>query len=160
METPFSRSMAIHFSNWLIEGLSNISLLMWRTNSILIIHISLHENHERDSNDSLVPDDAPMPTFYSDMVAKYQTRILSASPFVKFAQPYLLMRAREQERRLVHLKKLRVSTVSCKISRKSSFQTSWLQFSATPYYKNFYCYGHKLKHICAHAIRSRLMRKT
>lgn len=69
--------------------------------------ISLHENHERDSNDSLVPDDAPMPTFYSDMVAKYQTRILSASPFVKFAQPYLLMRAREQERRLVHLKKLR-----------------------------------------------------
>lgn len=69
--------------------------------------ISLHENHERASSDSLVPDDAPMPTFYSDMVAKYQTRILSASPFVKFAQPYLLMRAREQERRLVHLKKLR-----------------------------------------------------
>lgn len=69
--------------------------------------ISLHETHARASHDSLVPDDAPMPTFYSDMVAKYQTRILSASPFVKFAQPYLLMRAREQERRLVHLKKLR-----------------------------------------------------
>ncbi|KAM0808278.1 hypothetical protein AB5N19_08621 [Seiridium cardinale] len=69
--------------------------------------ISLHETHARSSSDSLVPDDAPMPTFYSDMVAKYQTRILSASPFVRFAQPYLLMRAREQERRLVHLKKLR-----------------------------------------------------
>ncbi|KAH6657346.1 hypothetical protein BKA67DRAFT_555042 [Truncatella angustata] len=69
--------------------------------------ISLHETHGRASNDSLIPDDAPMPTFYSDMVAKYQTRILSASPFVRFAQPYLLMRAREQERRLVHLKKLR-----------------------------------------------------
>lgn len=69
--------------------------------------ISLHETHGRSSHESLVPDDVPMPTFYSDMVAKYQTRILSASPFVKFAQPYLLMKAREQERRLAHLKKLR-----------------------------------------------------
>ncbi|KAI1338301.1 hypothetical protein F5Y15DRAFT_386734 [Xylariaceae sp. FL0016] len=69
--------------------------------------ISLHESHGRASSDSLVPEDLPMPTFYSDMVAKYETKILSASPFVKFAQPYLLMRAREQERRLVHLKRLR-----------------------------------------------------
>ncbi|KAI0023745.1 hypothetical protein F4780DRAFT_776372 [Xylariomycetidae sp. FL0641] len=69
--------------------------------------ISLHETHGRSSNDSLVPEDIPMPTFYSDMVAKYETKILSASPFVKFSQPYLLMRAREQERRLVHLKRLR-----------------------------------------------------
>ncbi|KAI0505835.1 hypothetical protein F5B22DRAFT_493949 [Xylaria bambusicola] len=67
--------------------------------------ISLHEKHS--SHDSLVPEDVPAPTFYSDMVAKYETKILSASPFVKFAQPYLLMNAREQERRLVHLKRLR-----------------------------------------------------
>ncbi|ORY57196.1 uncharacterized protein BCR38DRAFT_354922 [Pseudomassariella vexata] len=67
--------------------------------------ISLHEAHV--SHDSLVPEDAPMPIYYSEMVAKYQTKILSASPFVKFSQPYLLMKAREQERRLVHLKKLR-----------------------------------------------------
>jgi len=69
--------------------------------------ISLHETHTHAHNDNLVPDDVPMPTFYSDMVAKYETKILSASPFVKFAQPYLLMNAREQERRLVHLKRLR-----------------------------------------------------
>ncbi|KAK1755290.1 putative phosphatidylinositol-4-phosphate 5-kinase [Echria macrotheca] len=69
--------------------------------------ISLHESHTHMSQDSLVPEDVPMPTFYSDMVAKYQTRILSASPFVKFTQPYLLMKAREQERRLVYLKRLR-----------------------------------------------------
>ncbi|KAK8132508.1 phosphatidylinositol-4-phosphate 5-Kinase [Apiospora kogelbergensis] len=69
--------------------------------------VSLHENHGRASSDSLVPDDVPMPTYYSDMVAKYQTKLLSASPFVRFSQPYLLMKAREQERRLVHLKKLR-----------------------------------------------------
>ncbi|KAI0425252.1 hypothetical protein F5Y09DRAFT_322246 [Xylaria sp. FL1042] len=68
--------------------------------------ISLHEKHARP-HDSIVPEDVPMPTFYSDMVAKYETKILSASPFVKFAQPYLLMIAREQERRLVHLKRLR-----------------------------------------------------
>ncbi|KAI0103393.1 hypothetical protein F4814DRAFT_431323 [Daldinia grandis] len=69
--------------------------------------ISLHETHSRAAHDSSVPEDVPMPTFYSDMVAKYQTRILSVSPFVKFAQPYLLMKAREQERKLAHLKRLR-----------------------------------------------------
>jgi 1-phosphatidylinositol-3-phosphate 5-kinase len=65
--------------------------------------ISLHESHSHVH----VPEDIPMPTFYSDMVAKYETRILSASPFVKFTQPYLLMKAREQERRLVYLRRLR-----------------------------------------------------
>ncbi|CAK7273278.1 Mitochondrial distribution and morphology protein 12 [Sporothrix epigloea] len=52
-------------------------------------------------------EDVPAPTFYSDMVEKYKTKILSASPFVKFTQPYLLVKAREQETRLNYLKKLR-----------------------------------------------------
>ncbi|KAI9715239.1 MAG: hypothetical protein M1812_006050 [Candelaria pacifica] len=59
------------------------------------------------NGDLQMPEDVPMPTFYGDMVEKHQTKILSASPFVKFMQPYLLMRAREQERRLVYLKRLR-----------------------------------------------------
>ncbi|OBT52809.1 hypothetical protein VE04_06507, partial [Pseudogymnoascus sp. 24MN13] len=67
--------------------------------------ISAHESHVHDTQ--VLPEDIPMPTFYSDMVAKHQTKILSASPFVKFTQPYLLMNAREQERRLVYLKRLR-----------------------------------------------------
>lgn len=54
-----------------------------------------------------VPDDVPMPTFYEDMVQKHETKILSASPSVKFEPPYLLMRARELERRLAYLKRLR-----------------------------------------------------
>ena len=69
--------------------------------------VSAHESHAHGSHEDHVPEDIPMPTFYSDMVAKHQTKILSASPFVKFVQPYLLMRAREQERRLVYLKRLR-----------------------------------------------------
>ncbi len=69
--------------------------------------VSLHSAHADASQNSPVPEDVPMPTYYSDMVAKYETRILSASPFVKFAQPYLLMQAREQERRLSYLKRLR-----------------------------------------------------
>jgi len=69
--------------------------------------ISAHESHAQGSHEDQLPEDIPMPTFYSDMVAKHQTKILSASPFVKFQQPYLLMRAREQERRLVYLKRLR-----------------------------------------------------
>ncbi|OAA47889.1 phosphatidylinositol-4-phosphate 5-kinase fab1 [Metarhizium rileyi] len=69
--------------------------------------VSLHASHSHDSPDSQVPDDIPMPTFYSDMVAKYETKLLSASPYVKFKQPYLLMKAREQERRLLYLRRLR-----------------------------------------------------
>ncbi|KAF2192109.1 hypothetical protein K469DRAFT_620091 [Zopfia rhizophila CBS 207.26] len=54
-----------------------------------------------------VPHNTPAPSFYSEMVEKHHTKILSASPFVKFMQPYLLMQAREQERKLGYLKKLR-----------------------------------------------------
>ncbi|KAK8122019.1 1-phosphatidylinositol-3-phosphate 5-kinase FAB1 [Apiospora sp. TS-2023a] len=86
-----------------VPAIPSISHAMQLTDNL----ISLHESHGRASSESLVPDDVPMPTYYSDMVAKYQTKLLSASPFVRFSQPYLLMKAREQERKLVHLKKLR-----------------------------------------------------
>jgi 1-phosphatidylinositol-3-phosphate 5-kinase len=56
---------------------------------------------------SEVPYDIPPPSFYSEMVEEHQTTILSVSPFVKFAQPYLLKQAREYERKLEYLKKLR-----------------------------------------------------
>lgn len=69
--------------------------------------VSAHQSHAGETSNGNLPDDIPMPTFYSDMVAKHQTKILSASPFVKFTQPYLLMNAREQERKLVYLKRLR-----------------------------------------------------
>ena len=66
------------------------------------------EQSELDAmGEANLPDDIPMPTFYGDMVEKHKTKILSASPFVKFMQPYLLMTAREQERRLAYLKRLR-----------------------------------------------------
>jgi 1-phosphatidylinositol-3-phosphate 5-kinase len=69
--------------------------------------VSLHDTHIHAPTDGQVPDDVPMPTYYSDTVAKYETKLLSASPYVKFTQPYLLMRAREQERRLLYLRRLR-----------------------------------------------------
>ncbi|KAL8770248.1 MAG: hypothetical protein Q9194_005220 [Teloschistes cf. exilis] len=67
----------------------------------------LEKNSSAPSDDAAVPDDVPMPTFYSDMVETHRTKVLSASPFVKFMQPYLLMRSREQERRLAYLRRLR-----------------------------------------------------
>ncbi|PLB39103.1 1-phosphatidylinositol-3-phosphate 5-kinase FAB1 [Aspergillus candidus] len=54
-----------------------------------------------------VPDDVPMPTYYEEIVQNHKTKILSASPFVKFEPPHLLMRAREMERRLAYLQRLR-----------------------------------------------------
>ncbi|KAL5047086.1 hypothetical protein BDW71DRAFT_181022 [Aspergillus fruticulosus] len=69
------------------------------------------ENDKQDrvvSNDvNDVPDDVPMPTYYEDIVRDHETKLLSASPFVKFEPPYLLMRARAMERRLAYLKRLR-----------------------------------------------------
>ena len=59
------------------------------------------------SDAAYLPDDVPVPAFYGDMVEKHKTKILSASPFVKFMQPYLLTKAREEERRLTYLKRLR-----------------------------------------------------
>ncbi|KAL9106932.1 MAG: hypothetical protein Q9187_008500, partial [Circinaria calcarea] len=47
-----------------------------------------------------MPEDIPLLTFYCDIFENHKTKMLSASPFVKFMQPDLLMRARKQERRL------------------------------------------------------------
>jgi 1-phosphatidylinositol-3-phosphate 5-kinase len=54
-----------------------------------------------------VPQGAPAPSFYSEMVENHRTKILSASPFVKFMLPYLLNQAREYEKKLGYLKQLR-----------------------------------------------------
>lgn len=73
-------------------------------------------DHERDTSNqdkvvsnevTDVPDDVPMPTYYEDIVRDHETKLLSASPFVKFEPPHLLMRARSMERRLAYLKRLR-----------------------------------------------------
>ncbi|KAF2436730.1 hypothetical protein EJ08DRAFT_691055 [Tothia fuscella] len=53
------------------------------------------------------PDNTSMPSFYNDVVEKHKTKIMSASPFVKFMQPFLLTQAREQEAKLIELRRLR-----------------------------------------------------
>ncbi|KAL8698000.1 MAG: hypothetical protein Q9201_006809, partial [Fulgogasparrea decipioides] len=77
------------------------------------------------SDDPTVPEDVPMPTFYSDMVEEHRTKVLSASPLVKFMQPYLLMRSREQERRLAYLRRLRDLDISEaeKVDEKAEHRT-------------------------------------
>lgn len=62
---------------------------------------------QQDKDEVDVPDDVPMPTYYEDIVRAHETKLLSASPFVKFEPPHLLMRARNMERRLAYLKRLR-----------------------------------------------------
>ncbi|CAI6336064.1 unnamed protein product [Periconia digitata] len=51
--------------------------------------------------------DTSAPSYHSEVVENHQTKILSASPFVQFMQPYLLNKAREYEKKLEDLKKLR-----------------------------------------------------
>ena len=78
-----------------------------------------------DSTDSVpIPDDIPVPTFYEDLVLKHETRILSASPFVKFMPPYLLMRARELERRVAYLKRLRDQDISAEQTTEDKVKTA------------------------------------
>ena len=62
--------------------------------------------------ENLLEDEMSIPTYYSDIVEKHKTKILSSSPFVTFMLPYVLMRAREQESRLVCLKRLRDRYIS------------------------------------------------
>jgi 1-phosphatidylinositol-3-phosphate 5-kinase len=47
------------------------------------------------------------PSFAEDIVQRHKTRIVSSSPFVKFMQPYLLSKVREQEAKLERLRILR-----------------------------------------------------
>lgn len=70
----------------------------------------------RTNESSEIPADIPVPTFYQDLADKHETRILSASPFVKFSQPYLLQRARELERQVAYLKRLRDQDLSDSVS--------------------------------------------
>lgn len=53
------------------------------------------------------PLDADLPSFAEDIVQRHRTRIVSSSPFVKFMQPYLLSKVREQEAKLEKLANLR-----------------------------------------------------
>lgn len=62
----------------------------------------LEERTSRDVEET-VPAGIPTPSYYEDMVRKHETKILSASPFVKYTQPYLLMTARELEREYLRL---------------------------------------------------------
>ena len=82
------------------------SLHVWTNEMSREASLQLDPGHRAEIDEIQLPEDIPMPTFYSDMVEKHKTKILSASPFVKFMQPHLLMRAREQERRLLYLKHL------------------------------------------------------
>ena len=70
-----------------------------------------------------IPDDVPVPNFYEDLVEKHQTKILSASPYVKFKPPYLLMRARELERRVAYLQRLKDEDLSEEHSPEEKLKT-------------------------------------
>jgi len=54
-----------------------------------------------------LPGGVPTPSYYEDMVKKHETKILSASPFVKYSQPYLLTTARALEQKLAYLRMLK-----------------------------------------------------
>ncbi|KAF2132028.1 hypothetical protein P153DRAFT_364481 [Dothidotthia symphoricarpi CBS 119687] len=54
-----------------------------------------------------LPSDDAAPSYYSDIAENHRTKILSSSPFVKFMQPYLLEQARQYERKLSQLNRLR-----------------------------------------------------
>ena len=63
----------------------------------------LDENGPRTAQSS----DNISPSFAEDIVQRHKTRIVSSSPFVKFMQPYLLGKVREQEAKLERLRNLR-----------------------------------------------------
>ncbi|KAI7616739.1 hypothetical protein KC319_g19440, partial [Hortaea werneckii] len=81
------------------------------TRDQLIAHEGI--NRHRDTPQALVPhlikaqSDRETPSKYEELEEECRSRILSASPFVVFMQPYLLTQLREQERKLSTYKQLR-----------------------------------------------------
>ncbi|KAK4547146.1 hypothetical protein LTR36_001367 [Oleoguttula mirabilis] len=77
--------------------------------------LAAHDRHNRfqDTQSALVPhlvkaqSDLETPSKYEELEEHCRSRILSASPFVVFMQPYLLTQLREQEVKLATYKKLR-----------------------------------------------------
>jgi 1-phosphatidylinositol-3-phosphate 5-kinase len=61
------------------------------------------------------------PSIYNDLVEEHKRKIISASPFVKFVQPYLLTQARQQEAKLGELKRLRDQYVYQPSNEKEDF---------------------------------------
>ncbi|PVI02370.1 hypothetical protein DM02DRAFT_613056 [Periconia macrospinosa] len=65
------------------------------------------EKDQTSTANGQVTPEISVPSYYSEVVENHRTKILSASPFVQFMEPYLLNKAREYERKLEYLKRLR-----------------------------------------------------
>lgn len=74
-----------------------------------LVEATIHEKdgskHSSKKDERL--DDEPMPSEYRELIETARSRLLSSSPFVKFTEPYLLVRAQEQERTVEQTKRLR-----------------------------------------------------
>ncbi|KAF3034640.1 1-phosphatidylinositol-3-phosphate 5-kinase [Didymella keratinophila] len=89
------------------------------TESVVDPHAIGDDEHTDNINDAIASaagidthsDSSPTrdaaPSYYSDLVENHRTKILSSSPFVKFMQPYLLEQARQYERKLGTLRRLK-----------------------------------------------------
>jgi 1-phosphatidylinositol-3-phosphate 5-kinase len=89
------------------------------TESVVDPHAIGDDEHTENINDAIAnpvgtdthSDSSPTrdaaPSYYSDLVENHRTKVLSSSPFVKFMQPYLLEQARQYERKLGTLRRLK-----------------------------------------------------
>ncbi|KAL4960135.1 1-phosphatidylinositol-3-phosphate 5-kinase FAB1 [Aspergillus stella-maris] len=101
--------------------------MMHEGSTIQSINLDSEPSSQEQADAADVPDDVPMPTYYEDIVRDHETKLLSASPFVKFEPPHLLMRARTMERRLAYLKRLRDQSLHD--AQLTDEQTKNLKFS-------------------------------
>jgi 1-phosphatidylinositol-3-phosphate 5-kinase len=82
---------------------------------------SNEDEHSGGTVDNL-PADPPVPSYYSDMAEIHDKKILSASPFVTYMQPYLLSQAREYEKKLDYLRQLRDQYTTGELSTEEQSQ--------------------------------------
>ncbi|KAL4956387.1 hypothetical protein BDW69DRAFT_158611 [Aspergillus filifer] len=106
---------------------SSQAAMMHEGSTIQSINLDSEPSSQEQADAADVPDDVPMPTYYEDIVRDHETKLLSASPFVKFEPPHLLMRARAMERRLAYLKRLRDQSLHD--AQPTDEQTKNLKFS-------------------------------
>lgn len=64
-------------------------------------------DHEKIEPVVMTSEDEIFPSQYRELVHTARTRLISSSPFVQFPEPYLLIKAQEQERKVEQSKRLR-----------------------------------------------------
>ncbi|GAB7355789.1 hypothetical protein MBLNU459_g6469t1 [Dothideomycetes sp. NU459] len=114
-EVPRSTDLALDDKD--IPGTENHVTVQERN----LDHLDHAANHEQCDPATVTSEDEIFSSEYRELVDTARTRLISSSPFVKFPEPYLLVKVQDQERKVEQTKRLRdrYGSLDCDSSDKN-----------------------------------------